>query len=71
MKIGHDGAGAGDEFGPDSFWHHLGAWATEWWKETGISADVPCEAEDYAALVDEFLDEEDDEADWWKNQDSN
>jgi hypothetical protein len=67
MIIGCDGAGHRDEFGPDSFWHHLGAWASEWWKEPVVSAEWVYEMDDYADLVDEFRDEEDDAADWWKN----
>lgn len=68
MIIGHDGAGLRDEFGPDSFWHDFGAWATEWWKQAAVSADVLGEADECADLVDEFRDEEDDEADRWKNK---
>jgi hypothetical protein len=67
MNNGCDGAGHRDEFGPDSFWHYFGAWATEWWKEPAVSADVLHEMHDFADLVDEFRDDEDDAADWWKN----
>jgi hypothetical protein len=53
MKIGHDGAGAGDEFGPDSMWAYI--------------HDNPEDDAAYAEFLDGPDEMEEDDADWWKN----
>jgi hypothetical protein len=52
MKIGHDGAGAGDEFGPESMWAYI--------------HDNPEDDAAYAEFLDGLDDEEEDPAGWWK-----
>lgn len=58
MKIGHDGAGAMDEFGPESTWAY-------WY-------DNPEDDEAFAYLQEAFDEAEPvepDPADWWKGGD--
>lgn len=58
MKIGHDGAGAGDEFGPDSMWAYI--------------HDNPKDDAAFAYLQEAFDKPEPvepDQADWWKSGD--
>jgi hypothetical protein len=57
MKMGHDGAGAGDEFGPNSSWAYI---------HDNPEDDAVTE-EEWADILRPFMDQDDDAADWWKN----
>jgi hypothetical protein len=57
MNIGCDGAGEGDEFGPDSMWAYIHQ----------NPADDAVTDEEWAEIFRQFENPEDDPADWWKN----